>query len=236
MRALLRAACAWPFLPFVILLVDLCAWSPAEGAPPSDSHWFVNSKNNEGAVLGYMRPALKSAGKAGRVYFRAYCPPGDTDPVVFPKVHIVPAPKGSSGLAAVQGMFRHNKYISVTEDAGGIIRVKIGRVSEFVLRTPIPKLAFDPESQYTDLFAIYAIERATEVKSAMDTLKIRLPNRPTIAGINPPDEKLPHLPAVISNVTMDQALDEVARTFHTIVLYGTCVNSNLYEIRTTGRF
>jgi hypothetical protein len=233
MKALPKTFCVWAFLPFAILIVGFCAWSLAEGAQQDDIQWFVKSESNEGAVLGYLRPVLKSAGKAGRINFRAYCPPGQNEPVVFPKVYVLPPPRNTFGLAAVRGMFRNAKNISVIEDTKGIIRVTIGRVSTSILRTPMPKLALDPVSQYNDRIAISDIVWSDEVQSAMSNLKIRTPNRPFSIGIIQPDEQLPHLPAEMSNVTMDEALDKVAIAFHSIVLYGACVKPHLYEVTAT---
>jgi hypothetical protein len=41
-----------------------------------------------------------------------------------------------------------------------------------------------------------------------------------------PREGLPHLPETIQNMTVDQALDVIARTFKGIVIYGECARSN----------
>jgi hypothetical protein len=37
-----------------------------------------------------------------------------------------------------------------------------------------------------------------------------------------PSNGAPHLPKVMQNVTVDEALDSVARVFNGVVLYGTC--------------
>jgi hypothetical protein len=63
----------------------------------------------------------------------------------------------------------------------------------------------------------------------MQDLKIRIPPRPFSIGIAQPADGFPHLPAVITNVTMDQALDIVAKTFKGIVLYKFCTPDQ-YEI------
>ncbi len=114
--------------------------------------------------MQYLWRVLRSARKSGRVNFPAYCPPGDGDRMVFPKIAVQPPPEGTSGLASVQGIFPNNKDILVREDADGIIRVTIGHVSEAVLHTPIAKLAFDPTSQYIEEFAISAILFSDEVR------------------------------------------------------------------------
>jgi hypothetical protein len=74
------------------------------------------------------------------------------------------------------------------------------------------------------------------VKLAKDALGIRAPNASLNVPIIPPVENLPHLLTVLSNMTMDQALDEVAKTFHSIVLYGVCSHSRLYELSFAGGY
>ncbi len=180
--------------------------------------------------MQYVWRVLRSAHKSGRVYFPAYCPPGNGDRMVFPQIAVLPPPEGASGLAAAQGTFRNSKDILVREDADGIIRITIGHVSEAVLHTPIARLAFDPTSQYNEEFAISAILFSDEVKKATSDLKLRVPIKIYNFPIVEPHEGLPHLPAMVSNVTMDQALDLVTKTFEGIVLYGACENSNLYDI------
>jgi hypothetical protein len=173
---------------------------------------------------------LRPAHKTGRVYFAAYCPPGDGDRMGFPKIAVLPPLEGTSGLAAVQGIFRNSGGILVREDADGIIRVIIGHVSEAVLHTPIARLELNPESQYNDWIAIDSIRFSAEIKKATSDLGLRTPNKFYFMPVQAPIETLPHLPALVSNVTMDQALDLVAKTFQVIVLYGACKNSNLYDI------
>jgi hypothetical protein len=74
------------------------------------------------------------------------------------------------------------------------------------------------------------MENAPEVQSAMRELNIRIPARPLSIGIAQPADGLPHLPSVITNVTMDQALDLVAKTFRGIVLYEFCSPPDQFEI------
>lgn len=117
-----------------------------------------------------------------------------------------------------------------------MIRIRMGRVPDSILRTNISRVAFDPVAQYNNLIAIFAVEGAPEVQFAMDTLGMRVPIRILDIPIIPPLENLPHLPPILASMTMDQALDEVARTFHSIVLYGVCSNSKLYEISFAGGY
>jgi len=226
----IRTACTRSFLPFAILLVGLSAWAPAEGVPPDDSQWFNKSERNEHAAIGFLWPVLKSAGNVGRIYFSAYCPSGVNDPVVFPKIDVDPPVNSTFGATDVDRILRNTKDISVLKDANGIARVTIGKISGSVLKTRLSKVVLDPASQYNALLAVNAIAWSKEVKIATGRLRIRLVNRPAIYGVIQPARNLPHLPSMISNLTLDQALDVVANTFHSTILYGECANSNLFEI------
>jgi hypothetical protein len=225
-----RTTPARPLLPFAFLLASLSACGPIESAPPDDSHWFNESGRNEHAAIRFLWPVLTSAGKVGRFYYRAYCPTGGNEPVVFPKIDIDPPRNHTFDATDIQGMLRNNKNISVVGDANGIVRVSIGRTSRTILQTQISKVVLDPLSQYNELAAVSAIAWSDDVKAAMGRLKIRMVSRPSTFGVIPPDEKYPHLPAVISNLTLDEALDLVAVTFHSTILYGECTNSNMYDI------
>ncbi len=48
--------------------------------------------------------------------------------------------------------------------------------------------------------------------------------------LDPPLEGRPHLPPLIENVTMDDALNLVAKSFNAIVMYGACTNPNRYRV------
>lgn len=190
-----------------------------------------NGKHFERVVLKYFWPALGYGEKVGRIYYSATCQPNVNLAASFPRLDVRPASNGKSGVAAVRDIFREEKNISVKEVDSGIIRVKIGSVPNAVLRARISNLILTPEEQYNYWLAIFKIENAPEVQSAMQELKIGIPPRTVNIGIAQPADGLPHLPDVITNVTMDQALDLVAKTFGGIVIYEFCTPQNQYEIR-----
>ena len=61
------------------------------------------------------------------------------------------------------------------------------------------------------------------MKAALETLRLRMVNTMTGAVVEPM-KGLPHLPASIRNVTMEQALDKIAKTWagEGVVIYGVC--------------
>lgn len=212
----------------------------AHAMPPTreKSQLIAAGHHNEYVVLKYLIPALRQAGKAGRIYYAASCPPDDVGfpyyTYPFPKLNVLPPSKDSSGLSAVQDMFRDDTGIEVEENPPGVIRVRIGKVPDEILRTKLSLINLKPDEQYDGLLAIHAIEDSKEVLAANHGLDIHVDSRPFDYLTRHPASGLPHLPDSLANVTMDQALDVVARTLKGIVLYGTCTKQRYYTVGFTG--
>ena len=215
----------------LVLAFVLCGVQAAVADPPTSIAAPCERNDSIGAVRRYLLPVLASAGKTGRVYYEASCPRVKDYPLAFPRMEVCPPLTNATDLAAVRSVFREEKGVLVSEDSSGTIRVRIGRVSDAILQTRISILKLTPIDQYNFLPAIGAIESAPEVQSARERLHIVLPMR--VIGSMPvmrPAEGLPHLPPELSNVTMDQALDMVARTWGRIAFYGACAEPGTYEI------
>src|SRR5450432_1119918 len=181
----------------------------------------VESIENIRAILKYLWPVLSPTRKAGRIYYQATCPPnGNNYPLMFPKIDARPPSVAGTELANIRSIFHHAKSVSVTADKGGLFRVRIGKIPDTILQTRIATLSLDVDSQYNYLSAIGAIESAPEVQSVMATIGVGVPARVYHYGLVQPAAGLPHLPAQIADVTMDQALDMVARTWRGVVFYG----------------
>jgi hypothetical protein len=174
---------------------------------------------------------LRSAGRTGRIYYEAACPPGEADyPLAFPRVAVRPPSKGTTDRDVIRSLFRRDKDFSAAEDIGGVIRIRFGRVPDAILRTEISTLTLRPYEQFNPLLAIDAIVNSRDVRSAMDELHVVVPQRAINMAVLQPAEGLPHLPSEISNVTMDQAFDMIARTWSGVVLYGACRSPSMYEV------
>ncbi|MGA7080677.1 MAG: hypothetical protein WBQ43_20140 [Terriglobales bacterium] len=83
-----------------------------------------------------------------------------------------------------------------------------------------------PIAQYNPTLAIGAVENSEEVKAALAKLGLRAPVLLSEQLLAKPSSGLPHLPAVMKNITFGQVLDSIAVTFHGMVVYGTCVQSD----------
>ncbi len=193
-------------------------------AQTSDATTREVSKRNLETVLKCLEPVI-SSGKAIRLYYRAACHPttdfARDDPVPFPSTRVHPAPQGKTELD--REIFQNEKNVIVTEEPAGIIRIRIGKVPTAILQTKLSSLTLDRLQQYNPRDAIAALENTREMEMATRSLGMAEPVK--LAGtVAEPQENLPHLPAVIKDVTVEQALDLVAKTWagEGIVIYGVC--------------
>jgi hypothetical protein len=177
---------------------------------------------NRDTLLKHLRPALESAGGAGRLYYIEICGAGGV--ARFPRIRVQPPSKGKKGLAAVQEVFKDGNEVTVTQGRSGMIRINVGKVPSEILQTKIRLLTLKPEAQYTEQLAIIAMTSTKEVEAAMR--KFGLEHPVVVVSIHVlepiPGVPQPHLPRSFRNVTLDQALDSVAKTFGGIVIYGEC--------------
>ncbi len=190
-----------------------------ESAPTARSP--TQTTEPDDGFIRYFGQALHG-GYSGRLYYR-----GDECGMLgYPlpvRQPVLRAPKeDETGPAAVRDIFRDDPATTVTELPGGLISVWLDPVPDKVLRTRIVRLRFDPREQYNPTLAIKAIERAPEVRNAMQSHDLHESSALIKTLVQEPDEKYPHLPEMLTGLTMDEALDTVARTFKVMVIYSAC--------------
>lgn len=196
----------------------------AATSPPPDSGSRPDERY-EDAVLGYLRPALHVAKKTGRIYYVVPCENPDKEfPVPFPNVRVQAPLNHGVGLEAVRDIFRDDKRVTVSEEPDGIVKVRVGQVPAAILQTKIPLLRLKPYEQYDATLAVLALTGAKAVRVAMRKLSLEEAATASSIPLNLPAKPAPHLPTVIKDVTLDQALDTVARTFGVIVVFGECAS------------
>ena len=183
----------------------------------------VVDDHNREQVLKHLLPVLKAHRQAGRITFSGVCSGGKFPFPVFPKVSAKPTHERDV-LAAVRDIFQKDESVRVLRDPAGMIRITIGQPPTALLQTKLKSLKFDTQQQYNGELAVDAILDAKEVEVAMPKFGLEKGVKMVAGGINVPENgrPLPHLPASIKNMTMDQALDLVAKTFGGIVIYETC--------------
>jgi hypothetical protein len=172
------------------------------------------------AVVSYVRPVLKSVGGAARVNYAGICP--GRDKLLLPDVAAQPAPEGTTGIAAVRKIFGSDPEVMVAQGHAGMLRITIGTVSTTVLQTRIPSLTLDAPAQYTPKDAVYIIAMTANTYAKEHRLDFGIAATVLDVIVRGPSNGAPHLPKLMQNVTVDEALDSLARTFNGIVLYGTC--------------
>lgn len=217
-------------------LVEVRFDGPGDGQL-AEAIWYRPTQKNtapvghSSAVINYLRPVLASAGRGARLYYAARCS-AEKDNLgqprfLFPSVNLEPAPQGVTGIAAVQQIFRDDPNVTVTQSRSGIFRIIIGTVSTAVLQTKIRTLTLDLAAQYTPLSAVLlTIPNAPEVVAAERSLNEERINGFFDIIVAGPAPGASHLPRMMHDVTLDEALDSVARTFNGIVVYGVCTQSN----------
>jgi hypothetical protein len=194
-------------------------------ASPIDRQGWQEGEANRRAVMKHLRPILKSSALAGRIYYAKACASG-SDPVAFPAIDVRQPPDGQTGVAAVREMFANNKDVTVTKGRSEIIKIRIGSALSSLLQTKIHLVTLKPMERYDPLEATIAIEQTKDFREAAQKLHLEEPVTIASGGIQAPMRGLPHLPASLKDLTVDQALDLIAKTFGGIVIYGECTNQN----------
>lgn len=187
------------------------------------------SQRSEGAVIKYLQLALAPAGKAARIYFRGSCSARGGAGDLFPVIDAQPPAKGQRGLEGARDIFRKDSDVTVTEGPPGIVRIKFGNVSTDILSTRLTFVKLTQTAQYNPDGpggAIDVIEGTRSVEAAMARLGLRQVPVFYIGAREPALSTLPHLAPSIKDVTLDQALDSIAKTFRGVVTYGECTRPN----------
>ncbi|MBV9719743.1 MAG: hypothetical protein JOZ77_10505 [Candidatus Eremiobacteraeota bacterium] len=200
-----------------------------------EATWYRPSDKNASpvghmdAVIDYLRPALTYVGGTARVYYAGECRPfeqGSSGPraqhLLFPAVYLQPPRQEATGITTVRQIFRDDPNVTVIQDQAGMTRITIGGASTAILQTRIQALTLSRYAQYSAPSAVVTIESAPEVSAAKRRLNIGTPFRIIDIIVSGPIPGAPHLPRLLQNVTVDEALDSVIRTFKGIVMYGIC--------------
>lgn len=197
-----------------------------------EATWYRPSRNNPSpvghgnSVIDYLRPELGHFGGVARLYYAGEClttEPSDPLPrLLFPSVWLMPSLRGATGLVAVQQIFRDDPHVAIAQDRTGILRVTIGSVSDALLQMRMTSLELDSVSQYDVESALDSIAYTVNRYAKQRELPFGLLPHVIERLVGGPVEGAPHLPELMQNVTVDRALDDVARTFKGIVTYGEC--------------
>ena len=197
------------------------------------SHSNSASFQNENLLLQAIWTALRDRGAYGRIYYQTECSHEPWEGLPFNRIKTVRPSKGSTGIAGLREMFASNRSVKAVRDPSGMIRITIGDVSPAILQTKIRRVALSGVERYDAASAIDAIQETPEIKAAQRKFHMGPPEMISNGGPPLPEEESPHLPRSLHDVTFDQALDIVARTFGGFVFYGECkdaAGTHLYHV------
>lgn len=177
------------------------------------------------AVSDYLQQYV---GEAARIYYAGECQAQEKDStsglwqLLFPVVYLQPPRQGATGITAVRQIFRGDPNVAVMQDRSGMLRITIGSVSTAILQTRIQTLTLNPYAQYSAPSAVVTIGNVPELHTAERRLNAYRNLETIDIIVSGPIPGAPHLPKLMQNVTVDEALDSVVRTFKGIVTYGIC--------------
>lgn len=212
---------------FALIAVALlaCHCVGAQELPKDRSELLNLSLHNQDMLVRELGPVLKATGGGGRLYVHSKCL-GDSEDLFFPRIEVQSGAEVKGGLAAIREVLAKNKDVTVAERQPGLIGIRIGDVSNDLLRTRIHVLGFGPRQRYNYQDAIVAIISTREIQTKMRQLRMEVSPRFVHYPILNPDPKLRHLPASMTDLTMDEALDRVAQAFGGVVIYEECIGQN----------
>ena len=186
---------------------------------------YVLHRDDLGAVLHDVRATLYAT--PVRVYYTDFCSGSKDNPLNFPASQMydfVTPRSGRRGIGAMREMLRANASGAIVSvGPKGVPRVRVGTVSAPILRTRLRLLRLTALEQYNPSLAILAIQKTKAVTSAMQQRGLHFPLEIMGVIVQQPRQGLPHLPPVISDATVDEALDLVAVTFRGVVVYDECI-------------
>jgi hypothetical protein len=202
-----------------------CQFVSGQELPKDRTELSNLSVRNQDTFLRDFGPVLKASGGIGRLYLYSECT-GDSDDLFFPRLELKSGDKGKAGIDLLQDAFSNIKNVTVAERHPGIMGIWIGNISNDLLKTKIEVLGLKPRERYNELLAIKAIFGTSEVETKMREYRMDPAPMVVIHSIVDPDPKLPHLPASMKNLTVDEALDRIAQTFGGLVIYEECAGQN----------
>ena len=197
---------------------------------------WQTSLRNEDAAMNFLRSALKRARTGGRMYYSADKCRGESDVIPFPMLRVRSPSSKHADLSTVQQIFADDPRVTVSQGPSGLINIRVGDVPDAFLRTRIARIEFDPDERFSEELALGPIMQAKEVVKAAHRLHLGQPIRYESIISSEPMPGLPHLPRAMKDVTLDEALDQVAKTFSGIVVFRYCADKRFYEVDFTGGY
>ena len=179
-----------------------------------------------------LRPYLQKWRKGARIYYRGVCSfDGGFDLMEPPRLALRLA--RGNGIAAIRHMLPPT---AIVEARPGVIAIQLAPTPPALLALRLTPMSLTPLEQFDSREGVWAIERNRGVQAGFARLGYGEPMSDISVLQGAPEFSGPHLPATMSGMTLDEALDQAARTFGDIVFFGTCDQPRLYRITTEGGY
>jgi hypothetical protein len=191
----------------------------------------------EAATTSSLKPILEVLNKAslsGSLEFSGKCNsfnyPGFPE---FPHLHAV-STHGASPLHTLRELFADNQAMRVSQEPNGTIRMIENGIPSDILNIHIKHISFDNtysganSGAYSANSALEFILKTPEVKQYLLIHNLKWPFNMTSTSILIPTSNftipssVPHISGSLDDVTLNEALDYILKTFPGIWIYESC--------------
>lgn len=224
-----------------VFAISMC-WNSSVANAHSDKDLRELSTISQRELVSALAPLFKKSKTGGRVYFEATCiSPSKqrnainlSEQMLFPSIDISVSSPLSLNSSSIKNIFHGKNKVSIYENNKGLISIHIGKVEDKILQTKVSEIHFDVMDQYNPGDAIVKVINNRDIRASAGRLGVR--------SLSPfseflevmPDKNFVHLSPDMKNVTLDNALDNIASTFHGIVMYGSCRRQRLFHVYFVG--
>jgi hypothetical protein len=180
-----------------------------------------HSYGQDQAAISSIVDVLRKGQLSGSLLYRGQC--GKQDEYVtrsFPITTSLTTHSGPS-LQILREIFAKDADIQVTQEPDGFIRIVDTTAPHDLLSVKIKSLSFDDEqtARYNPVDALTLITSALEVEAFMKEHGIGWQGGIINEAFSPGK---PYLSGKLNNVTLSQALDYMAKSFHGLWVYKEC--------------
>lgn len=205
-------------LVFALCVAPGCSPCPQQ---PKDGQEDSVSKERRIDTMKTLVREVESDVKVARIEYRGTCDMSNSERIDPPFIELSPASATLSGIERLRAMLSRDQDTSVTQSAG-MTRIRINKVTGSILDTNLQTITLTPNQQYNPQPAIIAFANHSEIQNSLQHLNTRFAL--SMGGLETlPSPNLPHLEPSMSHLTLDDALDRIARTFSGVVVYKECV-------------
>jgi hypothetical protein len=181
----------------------------------------VESGRDDYAARSAILDVLEKTSVSGSLEYSGRC--GPQPPPIFPTILPFSQNHNGSSLAMLRRMFADDPQMHVTQEPDGTIRIVDNTLSKDVLEIHLSSISF--KDVYDPISAQSLILSAPEVRSFMDVHGIRTHDGTMheMRGLNQePQPGFPHISENLENVTVQQVMDRLLKTFPGLWVYENC--------------